>query len=478
MLPSAAAAEGSFRSDDALLNRIWAVSVSTARAMVVPGPLRADARRRPCAIELKTVIVDGAERDRCPYVGDLAVTGDTLLLAGPADVAALRAMILWFAQHQHRDGAIPASPLRQSRLVLFDYNALWVDALHDFVLSTGDLVLARQVWPSLKRLLDRWYTAQLGPRGLLVNRLGAKDYAYIHRRGTVIAYFNAGYARALDHASALAHWLRENTAAAAWTARARALARPFQNAFWDARAGAYRDSPTGTLVHPQDGNAFAILAGLATPGQSRSALDYLSRATGTSYGNTIADNDAWNYPRWGGLAGKRVYPFVGYFEVLARYAAGMDDSALELIRREWGYMVANGPQQGMWETIGPNGGGPIDGSWNHGWSSGAAPALTAYVLGVRPAAPGFATFVAEPHPSDLEWAKGDVPTPKGNLHLEWARAAAGFSVAVVSPVPGKIVVPLTGRLTLLDHRRVRATAVGGKTTFSVGRGTHTVAVVR
>jgi hypothetical protein len=49
---------------------------------------------------------------------------------------------------------------------------------------------------------------------------------------------------------------------------------------------------------------------------------------------------------------------MSYFEVLARYHEGLDSSALELIRREWGYMVTHGPRQGMWELIGPWGGPP------------------------------------------------------------------------------------------------------------------------
>src|SRR5207247_1612662 len=105
-----------------------------------------------------------------------------------------------------------------------------------------------------------------------------------------------------------------------------------------------------------------------------------------------------------GLSNRRVYPFISYFEVLARYASGLDDSALELIRREWGYMLANGDHRGIWKDIGPFGGGPIDGeSWNAGWSTGAAAALTSYVLGVQPGSLGFRSFAAEPHPSDLLW---------------------------------------------------------------------------
>ena len=51
----------------------------------------------------------------------------------------------------------------------------------------------------------------------------------------------------------------------------------------------------------------------------------------------------------------------------------------------------------MWETIGAFGGAAgrsVTPSYDHGWSSGAAPALTNYALGVQPASPGFGSYVA------------------------------------------------------------------------------------
>ena len=126
----------------------------------------------------------------------------------------------------------------------------------------------------------------------------------------------------------------------------------------------------------------------------------------------------------------------------------------------------------MWEDIGPNGGGPTNtiGSWDHGWSSGAAPVLTDQVLGIRPASPGFASFVAEPHPSGLAWAKGDVPTPKGALHLEWSFSSRSTSVRVDSPVPGTIVVPRHRPDAPARRKEVEAAAEATKVT--VGAGSH------
>ena len=269
-VPGAYAADGSFLSSDATLNTVWTDSVRTATDMVVPGPLKTDAMGRPCQIDLPKVIIDGVVRDRCPYVGDEAVEGRTLLISTPADLPVLRSMILWFGSAHHADGAIPDSPLFGASKVLFDYNAFWVEDLYNYVLYTGDLALARTVWPDLVGLMDRWYPAQMGPDGLLVNRLGDYDYAYIHRPGTTVAYYNAGYVRALRMASSIATWLGESASATAWKARIPPIAARFSAAFWDKSAGAFKDTTTGTVDHPRTATSSQFWPGL--PRSSRHSL--------------------------------------------------------------------------------------------------------------------------------------------------------------------------------------------------------------
>jgi hypothetical protein len=310
-----------------------------------------------------------------------------------------------------------------------------------------------------------------------VNDLGTHDYAFIHRTGTTVAYYNAGYARALRMSAALASWLGEQRTATAWRGRLAPLAAAFAPAFWDGSAGAFRDATEGPTVHPQDGNAFAILAGLASREQGLSALGYLSRVLWRPYGAGIADNDVWDFlPDWGDNASQRVYPFISYFEVLARYAAGLDASALQLIRREWGYMLNNGPRSTMWETIGPFGGPPVDPSepsYDHGWSSGAAPALSEFVLGVAPASPGFATSFVRPRVTGLAWARGNVPTPHGTIHVDWSLRGRTLTLKVTVPTPATATVPLAGRTTLDGKQRP---AQRSRTTVKLAPGSHTLVV--
>ena len=167
--------------------------------------------------------------------------------------------------------------------------------------------------------------------------------------------------------------------------------------------------------------SFAILAGLATAPQAQSALTYIDRTMTRSYGNSVADTNGWNGSNWDYGDTARVYPFISYFEVLARYAAGADASALELIKREWGFMAQHGPGRcGRRSRDEPAARSTSVPSYDHGWSSGAAPALTNYVLGVQPTSPGFATFTVTPHPSGLTSAPGVVPTPHGPIRVSWS----------------------------------------------------------
>ena len=307
--------------------------------MVSP-PVNLD--RRGCDIDIPTVLLDGAQRDRCPYIGDQAVTGMTLLVSQD-DVRVLRDMLAWFASDQNADGSIPASPFRDHSLVLVDYNAYWIESLYDYVLYTGDLALLRQVWPNLVKLVDELYPAHVG-NGLLVNWLGAADYAYIPRGGARVAYYNAQYVRALRPGRVARGWYGDGAAgrpldgARRRHGRARSAARSGTPG-----AGAFRDTTGDTDVHALDGNAFAILAGLATPAQAQSVLAYIDRTMRRSYGNSVADTNGWRGSNWSDGDFQRVYPFISYFEVLARYAAGADASALELIKREWGFMARAQP---------------------------------------------------------------------------------------------------------------------------------------
>ena len=347
-------------------------------------------------------------------------------------------MILLFAGYQRDDGAIPPSACLCGD-PLIDYSGYWLITLYDYVLDSGDLDTLHRVWPNVLGVLDRWYPSLVdGGTQLVANVYGPRaDYALIDRHSAFVAYYNAQYVYVLRLASTMARWLDAAGDAARWSATADTFAGRVLAAFWDPAAGAFKDTIDGPLVHGQDDNAFAVLAGIGSGDQRIAAMNHLAAHDAYGYGNSIADTDVWSDPVWGQLANQRVYPFMSYYELLARFELDLDASALNLIRREWGYMLRIGPGT-FWEDIGPYGSRPTDmraPSYDHGWSSGAGPVLVEYVLGVQPTSPGFATFTVTPHSGDLTSASGVVPTPHGPIKVAWKFVNSRLALTVDAP-PG------------------------------------------
>ncbi|MCD6302938.1 MAG: alpha-L-rhamnosidase, partial [Anaerolineae bacterium] len=145
--------------------------------------------------------------------------------------------------------------------------------------------------------------------------------------------------------------------------------------------------------------------------------------------------------------------FYGYYMLQARAAAGDFQGALDAIRAYWGAMLDFGATT-FWEDFDlawvegsagiddlvPPGKRDIHADFGrycyqglrhslcHGWAGGPTAWLSEHVLGVRPAAPGFAKVRIAPHLGDLDWAKGTFPTPQGVIRVSHRRRAADGSV--------------------------------------------------
>lgn len=61
----------------------------------------------------------------------------------------------------------------------------------------------------------------------------------------------------------------------------------------------------------------------------------------------------------------------------------------------------------------------------HAWSAVALYELPAVTLGVQPAAAGYEKIAIKPVPGYLQYAKGQVITPKGMVYVEWSKDDAG-----------------------------------------------------
>lgn len=75
----------------------------------------------------------------------------------------------------------------------------------------------------------------------------------------------------------------------------------------------------------------------------------------------------------------------------------------------------------------------------HAWASTILYELPATYLGVRPTAPGFEKMIIHPIMGHLSHAKGCVPTPKGEVYVEWYKMPDG-GCEIHYKVPGAVEV--------------------------------------
>jgi alpha-L-rhamnosidase len=171
-------------------------------------------------------------------------------------------------------------------------------------------------------------------------------------------------------------------------------------------------------------------------------MDTLTRALASRYGTLDVST-----PVPSGYS-QIISPYIGGFQLAADFQSDRADAALALMRTEWGWMIDHDPGGTDWEKIELNGvPSPLD-STAHAWSTGATSALSEYVLGVSPATAGYATWTVMPHPGDLAWTQGSVPTPHGNLNVSWEQGSGGSSFRLTLDAPpgtnGNVWIPLGG----------------------------------
>ncbi|KAJ0109648.1 hypothetical protein J7T55_014210 [Diaporthe amygdali] len=438
----------------------------------------------------KLVLHDGAKRDRDPYVGDLAISAMTLYLSHQ-DPTAARNVLADLADHQREDGWIPPASIRNYTLPLFDYPLWWVVCSYDLVMYSGDTDYLDKYYANIVKVLDVYYPNCTNADGLLEKGLGNSagygDYAFLPRTG-VITYYNALYVLALDHAADLAEFYGKDEDAARWRERSAAVGPALMRENWDSSVGALfdggpcPDDSNGTTkcpVHAQDGNSIAILADVADFEDGYSILDYLSKALTRPYGNAFYDSSALSPDD---QFDQRVYAFISFFEIAARFRL-FSDSAFDEIQRLYGWMSSHDPFSTFWEGIGP-GGEPYEAGFTsmaHGWSTGIVPLMTNYVLGVRPLMPGFQAFLFAPYSmwDGMNWARGEIPTPRGPIGVEWVTESSTLKMVVSAPagLTGSVVVPLAYNETELSmNGQVVWTKDGGASAEGVDPGDGKVVV--
>jgi hypothetical protein len=379
-------------------------------------------------------VLDGAKRDRAIWSGDLGIEGqgiaDTLGTKGNDYV---KQSLLTLITSSPQGGGLNGDTLFRTGPYSNSYSSWTLDASTEYYRNTGDAAFAQQVLPSLEGQLSYDATLTDGS-GLIVTGAnisttnGGYDWDFYDgaKTGVVTAY-NALYYRALQDVAYIEAGLGSTAKAAAYNRTAGQVRDAINAHLLNPSTGTYYLSESDHATLAQDGNALAVLFGIAPATDVPRILNSMKSLwgphgsepySGTTYSNLIS-------------------PFITAFEVEADYLAGDTSDAERLLSLTWDQMID--PRSPfytgtMWENIGPDGTATeARTSLAHGWASGPTPIMISDVLGVQPVAPGYRTFTVDPHPGTLRWAQGAVPTPYGQITVRWECNGPRLSVTVTVP---------------------------------------------
>ncbi|KAL4242799.1 alpha-L-rhamnosidase [Abortiporus biennis] len=445
--------------DSDFLTKIWYSGAYTVQTNTVPVNtgrqvtfFQSPSWRNNATIGVASpIIVDGAKRDRAVWPGDMGVAVPTQFVSTNDLLPTRNALSTMFSLINPTTGALPQSGPPLSIQGSDSYHAWTLIGTYNYHLYSGDTQWLTTVWANYTKAVA-FLEGKVDSSGLM-NITGLEDWARLAGGGHS-SPGNALLYKVLVNSAELASYVNDSSLASQWSRNASNLKTTFNNAFWLPEQGMYRDNLTTTLC-PQDANSMAVMFNLTTSPE---------QATSISKGLTKNWNDL------GAIAPElpdTISPFIGSLELQAHFIAGNDDTAMNLLRREWGYMLYTNlsVQSTLLEGFTANGslgyrsyrGYNYDASYTshaHGWSSGPTSALTFYVLGLTVTSPQGKTWSFDPHLSGLSNVEGGFETPLGWFGVNWelspsvTNPAFSAEVSVSQGTEGQIRFPASGSIAV------------------------------
>lgn len=390
-----------FTCSDVRLERIWRAALHTMRL---------------CSHE---TFEDCPHYEQMQYAGDTMITSKIAMLT-TGDYALSRQALYHFDWSRLPEGLTHSRYPSRLLQVIPSWSLHWITSVRDYTWCSGDLVTAGELLPGTRAVLD-WFRRH-GDADGLPQRLpfwNITDWCPWWPRGVVpgadtgpTCIISAQYVLALDEVADLCRVLGRATEAAALATEAGVLRSALHRRFWSEEEGLYFDRPGGPEVS-QYGNAWAVVCGAA---DARTRARLLAR-----------------FPADPKLAPGSFFCWHTVFRALE--LCGAYRRTPEFLG-PWHEMIGHGldtfvEENSYWRSL------------CHAWSAHPALEFLTRVLGVTPAAPGFARLNLAPQLCGLTQAKGSVCTPRGPVEVAWRVEDRRFTLEIASPpdTPGQVLLP-------------------------------------
>lgn len=377
---------GSFTCNDTLLNKIWNVSAYTLH------------------LTDREVMIEGIKRDRWMWSGD-AIQSYLMNYYAFMDAPVVKRTI-WAMRGK--------DPVQQHINTILDYTFYWFNSVYDYYLYTGDKDFVSRIYPRMQTLMS-FVENRLDSIGMVEGKQG--DWVFVDwspgamSKNGELSFEQMVFLRSLDAMSLCADIVGNKNDQQKYEKMAENLKSKLIPMFWNEKKKAFvhtvekgKQSEEVTRY----ANMFAVL------------YDLVDKQRGKDILHHVLLNDS---------VMSITTPYMRFYELEALCALGEHHRVLKEMRAYWGGMLKEGATS-FWETYDPKEsypqrlgmyGHPYGKSLCHAWGASPIYLLGKYYLGVRPTQPGYTEWEAKPHLGDLKWIKGDVPTPKGNIHIDMTR---------------------------------------------------------
>jgi alpha-L-rhamnosidase len=372
---------GTFRCNDEQINRIYDVAKYTFQ------------------LNTREFFIDGIKRDRWIWSGDAYqsyLMNYYLYFDSSAVTRTLMAL-------RGKD------PVTSHINTIMDYTFYWFLGIYDYYLYTGDKTFIRQFYPRMVTLMD-YCLSRRNKNGMMEGLAG--DWVFIDwaeglsKKGEV-SFEQLLLARSLETMANCARLAGDEPKAAEYSRLADDLRRKLFEVYWNDQKQALvhsRVDGVPTTHVTRYANMFAIFFDYLTPVQKEGVKK-----------NVLLNNDV----------PKITTPYMRFYELEALCAMGEQSYVLKEMKSYWGGMLDLGATS-FWEEYNPAKKGtehlamygrPFGKSLCHAWGASPIYLLGKYYLGVKPTAPGYSTWVAEPQLGGLNWMEGKVPVPGGSIDV-------------------------------------------------------------
>ena len=330
------------------------------------------------------------------------------------ETAMPRASFALLGRGLREDGYLELTAPAKPGLTIPSFTLVWMLAVRDYYLFSGDDSLARAFLPQILSMLRAFLNERKD--GLLPLREQKGIWHFYDWSAGMSGYskeefeqglesdlpLNCYLILALEAALQMLEWCGDGGSdelnSAAGGLRAAVAER-----FWDSQEGVFLTHKSSKRFTELT-QALAVLAGVGDDKMRSAVLERMVR-------------------RDSGLAGPGLSQSYYTFEAMMTDKSRFGAEVLRRIEEIWGKMLDAGATS-FWETIIGASDFSNAGSLCHGWS--AVPVYVLYhdVLGVRPLKPGFRTFAVEPL-RVVDACSGHVPVPGGAISVSWRADKTG-----------------------------------------------------